>query len=211
VGCPWPQFKPTQNAARALASSIALLHATPSLLGVSLRGETKLNKYPRWQTATLTLPQPAAGSEEACAAAGWETKVQLPWRSRCMDRENDHYWGSYSNGGCLYSLERLAKVGRFFGHVNNTPAPTVEEVSLENFPDVVSEANYAYRAGMRYCLAEVNLDHGCPGPGVCNHVLTHIGGGARSTKEQVGNLTNAICTRAHSVSPANCSLKLCGS
>lgn len=158
--------------------------------------------YPPWQTATLALPQPAAGSEEACAAAGWETEteVQLPWRSRCMNKENEHYWGSYSNGGCLYSLERLAKVGRFFGHVNNTPAPTVEQVSIKSFPDVISEANYAYRAGMLYCLAEVQLDHRCPGPGMCNHVLTHIGGGARSTKEQVGNLHSAISTRADSLS-----------
>jgi hypothetical protein len=61
---------------------------------------------------------------------------------------------------------------------------------MATFPDVLSEPNFAYRAGLHFCLAELLLDEGCPGPSHCNHVLTHIGGGKRSTKEQTDSTTH---------------------
>jgi hypothetical protein len=172
---------PTAAATRALATSMALLRRDPRLLGVSLRGETQLKKYPPWETARVALPLPAAtqvgsphrrvivssvlqvcklvhmvycrdvrvygglclthllltdclglsqqaGDLQCADDAAAAEELEVTWRQRCMSEENEHYWGSYSNGGCLYSLERLATVGRFFGHVNNTAATTVDEV-----------------------------------------------------------------------------------
>mmetsp|Transcript_10265 Transcript_10265/g.19407 ORF Transcript_10265/g.19407 Transcript_10265/m.19407 type:complete len:832 (+) Transcript_10265:132-2627(+) len=209
-GAPPTIDKPTPAAKQALAVSMGLLETDDALVGVSLRGETRLRSANEWRWSRVKLPSDQATqcpANQAVDAAPAKT-LAVQYRHRCMNPSTEgHVWGSYSNGGCLYMRSRLERVGRQLGHVSNVQANREEDVAEHNFPDLLAEANYAVRVGMHYCNAELRLDEGCELSDKCNHVLSHAGGGGLSTRNRGDSSTRRDPLRDKSLDTLYVSLK----
>jgi GT2 family glycosyltransferase len=96
------------------------------------------------------------------------TTTSLNYQIYCADVSfaSRYIWGSYTNGAGLYSRTVLRDIGRMYGEPGDV------------FHDRYVEVNYAYRAGLRYCHAAIQLgecrDISNP---ECTAAFYHIGGG----------------------------------
>jgi hypothetical protein len=97
----------------------------------------------------------------------------------CADSSaNSRYiWGSYTNGAGLYRRSSLKDIGRMYGEAGDA------------FHDRYTEGNYAYRAGIKYCHAAIQLgDCSDLGNLRCTAAFQHIGGGRGTLPMKPQNL-----------------------
>ena len=95
------------------------------------------------------------------------TKSGVEYKPYCADSSGNsgYMWGSYTNGAGLYSRKHLDDIGPMYGEPG------------DGFHDAYVEANYAFRAGLKYCHAMLRLEPGCDETRGCNAAFYHIGGG----------------------------------
>ena len=183
----------TPTRKRAIATAVALIQQRDlksfdgrTVMGVFLRPETyhSFLKPPfahEWAQTEVNLsafvPAPEFDSNEEPSAEEKSTKectsrnassVPVDYQIFCADGglSSGYIYGSYTNGAGLYSRDALADIGRMYGEPGDA------------FHDRYVEVNYAYRAGMKYCHAAIQL-------GACRDIMTpectaafhHIGGG----------------------------------
>jgi Glycosyl transferase family 2 len=107
--------------------------------------------------------------------------VDVNYQIFCADQSirSQYLWGSHTNGAGLYNRERMMDVGRMMGEPGDL------------FHYRYSEANYAYKAGLRHCHAAIQLGN-CREVSnqECTAAFYHIGAG-RGT--QPIRVTNTQC------------------
>ena len=187
----------TEARKRAISTALALAEQGNltsfdgrPVMGVFLRPETYLGflKYPYahdWGQTNVNLTSFAApecdasqaSSSTACASTDDLSSVPVDYQIFCADNSfaSGYVWGSYTNGAGLYSREALADIGRMYGEPGDV------------FHDRYVEANYAYRAGLKYCHAATRLGH-CQDVNdpKCTAAFYHVGGG-RGTRPQTAD------------------------
>jgi GT2 family glycosyltransferase len=172
----------TRNRKRAISTAIALLEQVTltsfderQVMGVFLRPETygSFLQPPfahEWARATVKLDSSiaecSANDDDTCPDPSTLTVVD--YQIYCADTSfaSRYIWGSYTNGAGLYSRAALRDIGRMYGEPGDV------------FHDRYVEVNYAYRAGLHYCHAAIQLgecrDIANP---QCTAAFYHIGGG----------------------------------
>ena len=102
---------------------------------------------------------------------GWRTTGAggVRFRRFCMNISTGWVWGSYTNGAVLMDRQKLLEIGRMYGEPSET----------SGFPHAYSEGNYAFRMGLRFCSAMMELVAGCEQL-ACNAAWRHISTDARS-------------------------------
>jgi len=110
------------------------------------------------------------------------SSVPVNYKVFCSDNgfSSGYIWGSYTNGAGLYSRAALAEVGRMYGEPGDA------------FHDRYVEVNYAYRAGLKYCHAAIQLG-GCReiASPECTAAFYHVGGG-RGTRPRTAEGSKCI-------------------
>jgi len=190
----------TPKRKHAIANAIALTEQNITtfdgrkLMGVFLRPETYNNflKFPLadvWEEATIDVSTQLPSTiqdddDEECDMPQPVTHSQpttIEYQIFCSDPgfKTGNIWGSYTNGAGLYRREYLADIGRMYGEPGDA------------FHDRYVEGNYAYRVGLKYCHAALNLGD-CTelANPQCTAAFYHIGGG-RGTRPQ--KATNSKC------------------
>ena len=181
----------TDRRKAAIATAIAFLETNPTaydgrqVMGVFLRPETYASflQFPYldiWQDVDVDLHQLEATTDGVDCAAESKTE-NIHYQIVCSDPSlNSKYiWGSYTNGAGLYKRSALMDVGRLYGEPGDA------------FHERYVEGNFAYRAGLKYCHAAIQLGD-CKdfGNRTCTAAFYHIGGG-RGTRPILP--TNSKC------------------
>jgi len=183
----------TERRKSAIATAIAFSETNQiaydgrEVMGVFLRPETygAFMQFPYadvWQEATVDLnklPSSNDNSDEDCNA---ESRLEeINFQVICSDTSTTgkYIWGSYTNGAGLYKRSSLMNVGRMYGEPGDA------------FHDRYVESNYAYRVGLKYCHAAIQLGN-CQDLSShhCAAAFYHIGGG-RGTRPM--KATNTKC------------------
>ena len=149
----------------ALHDAIAVLRHDAGVSGVFLRPDTLDQFLPRGSWLFAPRRSRGAASTDAPAPSGQPGGL-VEYARYCMDRSASFLWGAYSNGPGVYDRDRLMRlVGRQYGE------------PLDQFPDVASESNYAYRVGAAgLCSAVMRIWPECDGVAACNApLIRHIG------------------------------------
>lgn len=183
--------KQTDRRKAAIATAIAFLESNQTaydgrqVSGVFFRPETYSSflTFPYldiWQDLSVDLNKlPSSKSEDECNA---QSRVEeIHYQVVCADSSTTgkYIWGSYTNGAGLYKRSALMDVGRMYGEPGDA------------FHDRYVEGNYAYRVGLKYCHAAIQLDNcrNLADPN-CAAAFYHIGGG-RGTRPM--KATNTEC------------------
>lgn len=181
----------TDRRKSAIATAIAFTETNQvgydgrEVMGVFLRPETygTFLSFPYtdiWQEETVDLNKlPSTNDDEGCSA---EARLEeINYQIVCSDTStmSTYIWGSYTNGAGLYKRSSLMNVGRMYGEPGDA------------FHDRYVESNYAYRAGLKYCHAAIQLGK-CQdlASNHCTAAFYHIGGG-RGTRPM--KATNTKC------------------
>jgi len=181
----------TKNRKAAITTAIALTEMNHTgydnrqVMGVFLRPETypSFMQFPFldiWQEARVDLLNlPSNNQDGDCTA---EPMLQdINFQITCADSSTSgkYIWGSYTNGAGLYRRSSLLEIGRMYGEPGDA------------FHDRYVEGNYAYRAGLKYCHAAIQLG-ACQDLSSfsCTAAFYHIGGG-RGTRPM--KATNSKC------------------
>lgn len=172
----------TDRRKAAIATAIAFAETNQTaydgrqVMGVFLRPEVykSFMKFPFmdvWQETSVDLHKlPSAKNDDDddddCIA---ESRVEdINYQIYCSDPSttSEYIWGSYTNGAGLYKRSALMDVGRMYGEPGDA------------FHDRYVEGNYAYRAGLKYCHAAIQLED-CQdiADRKCTAAFYHIGGG----------------------------------
>jgi hypothetical protein len=181
----------TDRRKAAIATAIAFAETNQTaydgrqVVGVFLRPETygSFLQFPFldiWQDVDVDLQQ--LGSQSGgvdCVAESSTENIQ--YQIVCSDpsTSSKYIWGSYTNGAGLYKRSALMDVGRMYGEPGDA------------FHERYVEGNFAYRAGLKYCHAAIQLGN-CKdlGERKCTAAFYHIGGG-RGTRPM--KATNTKC------------------
>jgi hypothetical protein len=169
-----PRRKAAIATALALIETDLIAYDERPVMGVFLRPETyqTFMKFPfldMWQHKNVDvfkLPSARAdGDKDSCT----ESQLQeVSYQIVCSDPSTTsmYIWGSYTNGSGLYRRKDLIKIGRMYGEPGDA------------FHDRYVESNYAYRAGLKFCHAAIQLGD-CRDLAVpeCTAAFYHIGGG----------------------------------
>jgi len=167
---------PRRKAAIATAIAFSETNQTAydgrQVMGVFLRPETysSFMKFPFidiWQEAHVDLMDlPSNSQKEDCT--GEPMLENINFQIACSDPSTNskYIWGSYTNGAGLYKRSSLIDVGRMYGEPGDA------------FHDRYVESNYAYRVGLKYCHASIQLGS-CEdiSKNECTAAFYHIGGG----------------------------------
>ena len=186
----------TEERKRAISTAIALVQQGDlksfdgrQVMGVFLRPET-YNSFLKppyahaWAQTKVDLSGFAAREcdvTDACTARD-VSSTTVDYQIFCADStlSSGYIWGSYTNGAGLYSRAALADIGRMYGEPGDA------------FHDRYVEVNYAYRAGLKYCHAAIQLGdcQEIANP-ECTAAFYHIGGG-RGTRPRTAEGSKCI-------------------
>ena len=183
--------KQTDRRKAAIATAIAFVESRPiaydgrQVMGVFLRPETYASflQFPYldiWQDMVVDLQLVGSSTDGVDYAA--ESKAEkIDYQIVCSDPSttSKYIWGSFTNGAGLYKRSALMDVGRMYGEPGDA------------FHERYVEGNFAYRAGLKYCHAAIQLgDCRDLGDRKCTAAFYHIGGG-RGTRPM--KATNTKC------------------
>lgn len=90
----------------------------------------------------------------------------IEYRTYCMDSKSSIIWGAYSNGATIYNRQNLINIGPMYGDPKDIVGDINDRIHWDShmkilnssFPSHQAEANYAFRAGLKYCSASLKLD-----------------------------------------------------
>jgi hypothetical protein len=174
---------------QAIATAISLLELNITsfdfrpVAGVFLRPETYNSWLPFplkdvWEQAQV----PSIMGRRTDHAPTTTTTTTVNYQIFCADSalQTQYLWGSYTNGAGLYKRSAFEETGRMLGEPGDV------------FHDRYVESNYAYRFGLRYCHAAIQLGH-CQDIGnkACTAAFHHIGGG-RGTRPMKKEGTSCV-------------------
>lgn len=205
----------TEERKRSIATSVALLenlnennvtaYDGRNVIGTFLRHETyesfltfpHADVWERREDVDLHQTLLSSTSSNSCSNNAMVTDsknnedeqdnniADIDYRIFCADTsmKSNYPFGSYTNGAGLYRRSELIKIGRQFGEPGDA------------FHDRYTEANFAYRVGLRNCQAALRLtkDESCSSiyDTACTGAFHHIGGG-RGTRPQTEKGTKCM-------------------
>ena len=205
----------TEERKRSIATSVALLenlnennvtaYDGRNVIGTFLRHETyeSFLKFPhadvweRQEDVDLHQTLISSTSSNSCSSNAISTDSEnnedeqdnniadIDYRIFCADTglSAGNVFGSYTNGAGLYHRSELIKIGRQFGEPGDA------------FHDRYTEANFAWRVGLRNCHAALRLtkDESCSSihDTACTGAFHHIGGG-RGTRPRTQKGTKCM-------------------
>mmetsp|Transcript_11864 Transcript_11864/g.18201 ORF Transcript_11864/g.18201 Transcript_11864/m.18201 type:complete len:498 (-) Transcript_11864:110-1603(-) len=181
---------PRRKAAIATAIAFTEMNQTAydgrQVMGVFLRPETysSFMKFPFldiWQEVDVDLMNlPSNSQENDCNSDSMVDKINYLIACADSSTNSKYIWGSYTNGAGLYRRSSLIDNGRMYGEPGDA------------FHDRYVESNYAYRVGLKYCHAAIQLgDCQDLSSKECTAAFYHIGGG-RGTRPM--KVSDSKCT-----------------